>query len=86
MIERQVIVTWYTPEEKMPPEGECVVVTVSGLDENIIYDHALQIGMWADDGCGWLIEGFTENAKFGVLAWCDIMPYGYRKDRDKAHG
>lgn len=30
MVERQVIVTWYTPEEKLPEEDVFVVVTLSG--------------------------------------------------------
>ena len=30
MIERQVIVTWYTPEEKLPADDNFMVVTISG--------------------------------------------------------
>lgn len=80
MIERQVIVTWYTPEEKLPPEDYCMVVTVSGRDGNINYDHALQVGNYADDGCGWIIEGFSNEAQFTVHAWCDLNPYGMKQE------
>ena len=36
MTERQVIVTWYTPEEKMPPEDLFVVVTFSGRANDVM--------------------------------------------------
>jgi hypothetical protein len=43
--ERQVIVTWYDPAEKLPPEGEDVVVTFSGkINKYISYEHAIGIG------------------------------------------
>jgi len=76
MIERQVIVTWYKPEEKLPPEDESVVVTASGTDENKIYDHALLIANYADDGCGWIFDDFSENAEMTVHAWADLDPFG----------
>lgn len=79
-IERQVIATWYTPQEKLPPEDNHVLVTVSGSDKNTIYDHALQIGSWMDDGLGWLVEGFSDEAEVIVHAWCDIDPYGFKED------
>ena len=40
LIERQVIVTWHTPEEKLPPVGEIVVASISGRRGDISYDHA----------------------------------------------
>ena len=39
--ERQVIVTWYTPEEKLPPDDGDVVVTFSGNYGQCSYRHAL---------------------------------------------
>ena len=39
MIERQVIVTWHKPDEKLPEEGVFVVVSFSGKAGNIRYDH-----------------------------------------------
>jgi len=79
IIERQVIATWYTPEEKLPPEDWHVLVTVSGRDGNFIYDHALQIAAWMDDGLGWMVEGFSDDAQFTVHAWCDIDPYDFKE-------
>lgn len=77
--ERQVIATWYTPEEKFPPEGMLNLVTVSGRDGNNIYDHTLQIGSWMNDDIGWMVEGFSDDAQFTVHAWCDIDPYDFKE-------
>lgn len=33
LMERQVFVTWYTPEEKNPEDGRICVVTISGKSE-----------------------------------------------------
>lgn len=78
MIERQVIATWYTPEEKMPPEFYTVLATISGKAENATYDHALALLEWADDGQGWLpVE--AEFDELIVHAWCDIEPYGGKR-------
>lgn len=42
MIERQVIVTWYTPEEKLPAEDEGVIATVSGdVNGTLIFERAV---------------------------------------------
>ena len=79
MIERQVIATWYTPEEKLPPEYWSVLVTISGSYENVHLDHVLAIAEWADDGCGWMITGLPGKATFTVHAWSDNAPYGMKQ-------
>lgn len=58
--ERQVIVTWYTPTEKHPPEDCSVVITFSGRLNNIIYDHAIGLASYFP-GEGWLIDGMDEE-------------------------
>lgn len=73
-IERQVIVTWYTPEEKLPPEGETVVITVSGQHDHVRYDHAFALAEWFDDCYGWELSEI-ELDEFVVHAWCDLKPY-----------
>ena len=60
MIEKQVITTWNTPEEKMPPEDMIVAVTYSGKDGNIGSDHALGAATWSYDGPGWLVNELSE--------------------------
>lgn len=76
VIEKQVIVQWYTPEERLPEECTFVVVTYSGKARNVTYDHALGIADWADDGTGWDIEGVPPYAEVTVHAWADLEPYG----------
>ena len=76
MKERQVIVTWYTPEEKLPSEDEIVVVTASGEDGHMKYDHALLTASFADDGCGWMFVGCSDDADLTVHAWADLEPFG----------
>lgn len=53
MIERQVITTWYTPEEKLPKDDYFVIVTVSGTLRNVTYDHAFAIANYIEDDGGW---------------------------------
>lgn len=79
MSERQVIVTWYAPEEKLPPEGEATVVTVSGHSRNITLDHALMTAeFYKDDGWCLLEIDFDPGLKGSWLtihAWSDLEPY-----------
>jgi len=86
MIERQVIVSWFTPEEKMPADDVRVVVSISGRKGKTVYDHAIAIGSYAQDGLGWEIEGFftgDEGVDITVNAWCDLQPYGHEQRRRK---
>ena len=81
MIERQVIVTWYTPEEKLPEEGVITVASVSGMSKDkTIYDHAFVLVEWyeksGDDEAGWVLTDNDDLDMFTVHAWCDLEPYG----------
>lgn len=84
MIERQVITTWYTPEEKLPKDDYFVIVTVSGTLRNVTYDHAFAIANYIEDDGGWwfedpLMERFNDDVT--VHAWADLAPYGAPNDR-----
>ena len=75
---RQVIVTVYTPEEKIPPDGLFVIATISGCDGRYKnFDHCLAIAeYYADEG--WFVEGIDTDvpgAWLKVHAWCDLEPY-----------
>lgn len=77
-VERQVIVTWYTPDEKVPEDGVIVVATISGKCKNITFDHALVTAEFYEDE-GWCVEPFDftlKGAWLKVHAWCDLEPYG----------
>lgn len=86
MIERQTFVTWYTPEEKKPPEGEIVIVTVSGHVATgttiaVKYDHAFAKATWFDDGYGWELEDVELEEGYIIHAWCDLEPYGVKEEK-----
>ena len=86
MEERQVIVCWYTPEEKHPPEGEIVIVSMSGKFSNgIIYSHAFAIAEWWDDD-GWILTDIEKPLEYTVHAWCDLEPYGAKEAWKKLRG
>lgn len=72
MAVRQDIVTWHTPEEKLPPEFDTVVITFSGPR----HIHALGSGAYCENE-GWLIDGMDAEASdaMTVEAWCDLEPY-----------
>ena len=74
MVVRQDIVTWYEPAEKLPPEGQIVVGTISGRKGSITYDHALTLLEWYTDG--WVLTEGEEMDEFELHAWCDLDPYG----------
>ena len=73
-VERQVIACWYTPKEKLPPEGDVVLVTISGKRGNITFDHFFALASWFDDGEGWELD-YDDFDYFTIHAWCDIEPY-----------
>ena len=78
LVEKQVIVNWYKPEEKLPEDDSFVVTSVSGKFGNVTYDHAMVIANWMDED-GWFFEDpLAErfNLSVTVHAWCDLKPYG----------
>ena len=75
MIERQVIVTWYTPAEKLPEKYEIVVATISGRTGSVEYDHTFGLIEWTGDQ--WDLSMVdVDLTEFVVHAWCDLEPYG----------
>lgn len=80
--ERQVIVTWYKPEEKLPPDETRVVVTFSGITKDTIYSHVIGVAWCCSEyECvepAWQIDGLSidDTVKMHVEAWADLKPYG----------
>ena len=86
-VERQVIVTWYKPEEKLPPDDRDVIVTFSGSTRECMYIHAFGIAKCCSE-CeyekpAWGIFGFSvgESMKMHVEAWADLDPYGMGEEK-----
>ena len=79
-IVRQDIITWYRPEEKMPPEDVYVVVIFSGKVGNRTFIHAIGTAAYYDSG--WDVVGIDEidytrnDNSITIEAWCDLDPYG----------
>jgi hypothetical protein len=73
MIERQVIITWFTPEERVPEEDILVVATISGKAGNVKFDHAMVMLYWCKGEGWWSPEYVFETLT--VHAWCDLEPY-----------
>ena len=77
-IERQTVVTWYTPQESLPEEGVQVVVSMSGHSRDTVWKHCLAVACH-DDEVGWILDGIDPDLAFNkmtVHAWCDLVPYG----------
>ena len=75
MIERQVIVTWHTPAEKLPEKFQTDVATISGKGIGVKYDHAFGLIEWTGDQ--WDMDMVDVDwTEFVVHAWCDLEPYG----------
>lgn len=73
MIERQVIVTWFTPDEKLPEDDMGVLATISGKAGNTVFEHTVVILYYSEDE-GW----YSTDHDFDLLivhAWCDLEPY-----------
>ena len=72
-VNRQVIVTWFTPEEKLPEEDIGVLATVTARANNREFVRAILTVFYCKSE-GWyeLDYGFTELT---VHAWCDLEPY-----------
>ena len=68
---RRQIITWYTPQEKLPERGRRVLITLSSGP--II----MKIGEYWPEEKKWVIEGMSlyaaEHAT--VYAWADVEPY-----------
>lgn len=76
---RQDIITWYTPQEKTPPDDVAVIVTFSGKVDNKTFDHAIGTAVFYDHGWDVIEVGeidYTHNDNnITINAWCDLEPY-----------
>ena len=73
LVQKQVIVQWYTPEERVPQNDFAVLATVSGKAKGVEFKQALMIMIY-DTEEGWFSMEY-EFDELTVHAWCDIDPY-----------
>ena len=72
-----MIVTWYTPEEKLPEADRLCVLSVLGRVCNVGFDHTFEIGAYCP-GEGWYLASIDTEDEMDMLtvhAWCDLEPY-----------
>lgn len=74
LVQKQVIVQWYTPEERVPQNDFAVLATVSGKAKGVEFKHVLMIMIY-DTEEGWFSMEY-EFDELTVHAWCDLRPYG----------
>lgn len=74
MIERQVIVTWYDPADKLPEEDLIVIATVSGSAQGIRLERTLIPICYGGSKEGWYSLDI-ELDDITVHGWCDLEPY-----------
>lgn len=79
---RQQIITWHTPQEKLPEPGRKVLVTFSGKPKTMGYNHYLAVGEYWKAERKWMIDGIIpyEAEQRIINAWADIDPYWEGKD------
>lgn len=73
MIERQVIVSWYDPEEKLPEEDLIVIATVSGKADGLRLERTL-LPICYGGNEGWYSPDL-QLEEITVHGWCDLEPY-----------
>lgn len=79
LIEERNKYKWIPTEEKLPESDEVVLITVSGVYNNLTFQRAVQLGSY-DDSDGWIVEGYEEWYDSNVTAWMPLPePYGEKK-------
>lgn len=81
---------WIRPEDKMPPEGLCVLVEMSGYGtgdkgERIVADHDFYLATWihpvGQDQGEWFIETTSDYWRPTIHAWMPLPKHFQQKER-----
>lgn len=71
-------VKWIPVEDRLPAEGDLVLVTVNGIYNHITFSDAIELGEICSDGT-WFIAGYPDWNNPNVVAWMPL-PEPYRKE------
>ena len=71
-------VKWIPVEDRLPAEGDLVLVTVNGIYNHITFSDAIELGELCSDGT-WFIAGYPDWNNPNVVAWMPL-PEPYRKE------
>lgn len=74
MIERQVIVSWYDPADKLPEEDLIVIATVSGSAAGLRLERTNIPMCYGGSKEGWYSPDLQLD-EVTVYGWCDLEPY-----------
>ena len=72
-VERQVIVSWFTPEERTPDPDIIVQATISGSAKSIRFKRTIVPLLYSENE-GWYSLDY-DFEELTVHAWCDLEPY-----------
>jgi hypothetical protein len=81
--------SWIRPEDKMPPEGLCVLVEVSGYGtgdkgERIVADHDFFLASWihpvGEEYGSWFLETTSDYWNPTIHAWMPLPRHYQQKE------
>ena len=77
---------WIPVSERLPEYDEFVLVTANGKHNNITFEHAIELAVYAKDKVyakdeGWILEAYPDWLEPNVTAWMPL-PEPYKEQND----
>lgn len=81
--------SWIKPEDRMPPEGLCVLVEISGYGtgdkgERIVADHDFFLASWihpvGEEHGSWFLETTSDYWNPTIHAWMPLPKHYHQKE------
>ena len=77
---QKVTSEWIPVSERLPEYDEIVLVTANGKHNNITFEHAIELAVYAKDE-GWILEAYPDWIGPNVTAWMPL-PEPYKEQND----
>ena len=83
---QKVTSEWIPVSERLPEYDEFVLVTANGKHNNITFEHAIELAVYAKDKVyakdeGWILEAYPDWLEPNVTAWMPL-PEPYKEQND----